>query len=711
MAERQFNTKLKNVQTDWGGEFRNLAPFFSSLGIIHRRSCPHTSEQNGIVERRHRHVVETGLALLAHSNTPSRFWNFAFDTAVYLINRMPSKTLSNKSPFEHLFKRPPNYSFLRVFGCQCFPYLRPYNRHKMDFRSTPCVFLGYSPLHHGYRCLDLDTDRVYIARHVRFNEHLFPFLPTNSLNFTPLTDPYFSSFPTSFPPSSSADPTDQPSSPPLQTQQSPLTTQQPISPTSTAQSPTSQPTPDLNPPIQPTNQPRTRPPNLRPKPQPPSPKEGWIMHHLDVKLAFLNGELIEEVYVSQPKGFIVKGKENKVYRLKKSLYGLRQAPRAWNARHDKEPADGTTLKQSGYAQKISKEAGLKNSNSTLWPMDPKLQLAKDDAGECVDATMYRRLIGSRRYLLHTRPDLGYSTGVPRRKNVRIRGTDPNTVPIGGNEDPNQSLKTGSINSIVVGNHDRRPVNIIGMILVPQFLFIVLLIKLARVDFARVPTQRFEFRVSSGSKEARNVPFLVNAIIDMIQKEDFNTIFDHAIVNNDDVLEDEIEDDIESYMDDELEEDAFGDETQTGSDETQVPSTYTNLEETNLNIDDNWIRPYNERETDIIRELGKDSFKDKDEFTRAVKLYNIRYCLRHFINNFNDKFSPLPHEAYWPNSSSIRELIPNSDQKRDKRGRPRSTRLRNGMDIKEGKKTNHCGICGNRGHNRATCLLKPKKANV
>ncbi|KAD5508938.1 hypothetical protein E3N88_16641 [Mikania micrantha] len=200
MAERQFNTKLKRVQSDWGGEFRTLAPFLSSLGIIHQRSCPHTSEQNGIVERRHRHVVETGLTLLAHSNTPQRFWDFAFETAVYLINRMPSRTNSNKSPFECLFHRPPDYSFLRVFGCECFPYLRPYNPHKMDFRSTSCVFLGYSLIHHGYRCLDLQTDRIYIARHVRFNEHIFPFNPPDTATLPADSSPYYSSYPTPPPP-------------------------------------------------------------------------------------------------------------------------------------------------------------------------------------------------------------------------------------------------------------------------------------------------------------------------------------------------------------------------------------------------------------------------------------------------------------------------------------------------------------------------------
>lgn len=204
--ECQFNTKLKYVQTDWGGEFRNLSHFFNSLGILHRRSCPHTSEQNGLVERRHRHVVETGLTLLSQSGVPSKFWHFAYDTAVYLINRMPSRNLSNTSPFEHLFGHKPDFSFLLVFGSQCFPHLRSYNKHKMDFRSIACVFLGYSPSHHGYRCLDPTTSRLYIARHVRFNEQCFPFKlssPSSSPTSSPPLDPYVSSYPSVFIPTDS----------------------------------------------------------------------------------------------------------------------------------------------------------------------------------------------------------------------------------------------------------------------------------------------------------------------------------------------------------------------------------------------------------------------------------------------------------------------------------------------------------------------------
>ncbi|KAJ0850106.1 putative RNA-directed DNA polymerase [Helianthus annuus] len=265
MVERQFNTKLKNVQTDWGGEFCNLAPFFSSLGIIHRRSCPHTSEQNGIIERRNRHVVETGLALLAHSNTPTRFWSFAFETAVFLINRLPSRSNSNKSPFEHVFKRPPDYSFLRVFRCECFPYLRPYNRHKMDFRSTPCVFLGYSPLHHGYQCLDLDTERVYIAHHVRFNETHFPFQPKIPRPTTEPTPPYYSTFPDipgtipTVETTLTADTTPTATPTPIATTTPTVATAPTVTPIELVSSPTSQP---------PSPPPHPRPSNLRQNPKP-----------------------------------------------------------------------------------------------------------------------------------------------------------------------------------------------------------------------------------------------------------------------------------------------------------------------------------------------------------------------------------------------------------------------------------------------------------
>jgi hypothetical protein len=90
-VERYFNLKIKSLQSNWGGEYRSLSNYITNCGITHRVSCPHTHQQNGAVERKHRHIVETGLALLSHASIPLRFWDDAFQTACYLINRLPQK--------------------------------------------------------------------------------------------------------------------------------------------------------------------------------------------------------------------------------------------------------------------------------------------------------------------------------------------------------------------------------------------------------------------------------------------------------------------------------------------------------------------------------------------------------------------------------------------------------------------------------------------
>lgn len=146
------------------------------------RSLVHAPPNKMASERKHRHLVETGLALLAHSSLPLRFWDEAFLTACYLINRLPTRVLSNSTPITKLLNITPDYSFLRTFGCACWPSLRKYNSHKLDFRSTMCVFLGYSPVHKGYKCLDRKTGRIYISRDVIFDENVFLFATPNSVS-------------------------------------------------------------------------------------------------------------------------------------------------------------------------------------------------------------------------------------------------------------------------------------------------------------------------------------------------------------------------------------------------------------------------------------------------------------------------------------------------------------------------------------------------
>jgi histone deacetylase 1/2 len=184
-VERLLNRKILHVQTDWGGEYEKLHPFFNSLGISHRVSCPHTHQKNGTAERKHRHIVETGLTLLAHASVPLYYWSDAFTTACFLINRLPSRTTAMKTPLERLLRETPDYTFFKVFGCACWPHLRPYNTHKLDFRSKKCVFLGYSSLHKGYKCLHVPSKRVYISRDVIFDENNFPFSNMPDIHLSP----------------------------------------------------------------------------------------------------------------------------------------------------------------------------------------------------------------------------------------------------------------------------------------------------------------------------------------------------------------------------------------------------------------------------------------------------------------------------------------------------------------------------------------------
>jgi hypothetical protein len=175
LVERLFNRKIIAVQSDWGGEYEKLNSFFNKIGISHRVSCPHAHQQNGSAERKHRHIVEVGLSLLARASMPLKFWDEAFLAATFLINHTPSKVINFQTPLERLFKVKPLYTSLRIFGCACWPNLRPYNQRKLEFRSKECAFLGYSNMHKGFKCLDISTGRIYISRDVTFDENVFPF--------------------------------------------------------------------------------------------------------------------------------------------------------------------------------------------------------------------------------------------------------------------------------------------------------------------------------------------------------------------------------------------------------------------------------------------------------------------------------------------------------------------------------------------------------
>ncbi|KAJ3705308.1 hypothetical protein LUZ61_009013 [Rhynchospora tenuis] len=112
--------------------------------------------------------------MMSKASIPHMYWDEIFSNAVFLINRLPSSTDSH-IPYTTLFSSPPDYSFLKVVGCLCFPHTKAYNTHKLQLRAMPCVFLGYSTAQKGYRCLHVDTNRIFVSRNVKFDEQVFSF--------------------------------------------------------------------------------------------------------------------------------------------------------------------------------------------------------------------------------------------------------------------------------------------------------------------------------------------------------------------------------------------------------------------------------------------------------------------------------------------------------------------------------------------------------
>ena len=188
LVENQFDTKVKIMRSDNGPEFF-MKDFYASKGILHQRSCVETPQQNGRVKRKHQHILNVARALMFPSHIPSNFWSFAINHAVYLINRVPSPIINNKTPFELLYNELPNFETLKVFGCLCYASTHSTHRNKFDPRSRRGVFLGYQSGMKGYIVLDLDNKEILISRNVLFDEMHFPFLKHNQTHTKVLSRP------------------------------------------------------------------------------------------------------------------------------------------------------------------------------------------------------------------------------------------------------------------------------------------------------------------------------------------------------------------------------------------------------------------------------------------------------------------------------------------------------------------------------------------
>ncbi|RVX14106.1 Retrovirus-related Pol polyprotein from transposon TNT 1-94 [Vitis vinifera] len=436
--------------------------FMSHHGILHQSSCAHTPQQNGVAERKNRHLVETARTLLLHSHVPFRFWGDAVLTACYLIN------------------------------------------HKLSAKAMKCLFLGYSRLQKGYRCYSLRLIvlpipivsppeampprplQVYHRRPRVVAPLPFPEAPADSL-------PIPSALPAPALPS--------PNDLPIAVRKGTRSTRNPhpiynflsyhrlSSPYSAFVSAISS-----------VSLPKSTHEALSIQAGDRQWWMKWLLctlmalgillfyplvnlqlvvvgsmqldcfcplaslhgcyvflasYQLDIKNAFLHGDLAEEVYMEQPPGFVAQGESGLVCRLRRSLYGLKQSPRAWFSRFSSvvqefgmlrssdqdgiqklkqhlfthfqtkdlgklkyflgieiaQSSSGVVLSQRKYALDILEETGMLDCKPVDTPMDPNVKLVPGQGEPLGDPGRYRRLVGKLNYLTITRPDISFPVSV------------------------------------------------------------------------------------------------------------------------------------------------------------------------------------------------------------------------------------------------------------------------------------------------------------
>ncbi|GJU15735.1 retrovirus-related pol polyprotein from transposon TNT 1-94 [Tanacetum coccineum] len=149
---------------------KTLHAYFKEEGIEHQTSTPRTPEQNGIVERWNRTLVEAARTMLSASKLPLSFWAEAVATASYTQNRSIIIATHGKTAYHLINDRKPSIKHLQILGCICYITRDGENLDKMKEKGDPCVMLGYSTQSKGYRVYNKRTCLIVESIHIKFDE-------------------------------------------------------------------------------------------------------------------------------------------------------------------------------------------------------------------------------------------------------------------------------------------------------------------------------------------------------------------------------------------------------------------------------------------------------------------------------------------------------------------------------------------------------------
>lgn len=172
-AENQTGRTIRKFRTDGGLEYccSEFESFLRKHGIVHQKTAPHTTQQNGVAERFNRTIGEKMQCMMSDAGLSRHFWAEAMSTAVYIINRIPCRSSGTKTPEELWTNVRPDLSTLRVFGCDAMVHVPKVNRRKLDDKSIAYTFLGYHEGSKAYRLYNKATKKIIVSRDVVFIEN------------------------------------------------------------------------------------------------------------------------------------------------------------------------------------------------------------------------------------------------------------------------------------------------------------------------------------------------------------------------------------------------------------------------------------------------------------------------------------------------------------------------------------------------------------
>jgi transposase InsO family protein len=171
-AQNEFGLRIKKIRSDNGTKFKNsqIEEFLEEEGIKPEFSSPYTPQQNGVVERKNRTLMDMARTMLEEYKTSDQFWAEAINTACYSINRLYLHRILKKTSYELLTGKTPNVSYFRVFGSKCFILVKRGRNSKFAPKAVEDFLLGYDLNTKTYRGFNKSTGLVEVSCDIVFDE-------------------------------------------------------------------------------------------------------------------------------------------------------------------------------------------------------------------------------------------------------------------------------------------------------------------------------------------------------------------------------------------------------------------------------------------------------------------------------------------------------------------------------------------------------------